>query len=141
SLEPNIIRYRIRAVDVQKKRGRAQDAIQVAELAISLAKTPVEKSMAEGALVSAREFGRNPILASLVEDIRDKLHRDISKDKNATPALEQDISALSKLLDAGNLNVADDAAARYFRAEGRSRLNFFRKKTDYLWTQLQANNP
>jgi tetratricopeptide (TPR) repeat protein len=138
SLEPGNIRYRIRAVDVQKKRGRTQDAIRVAELAISLAKTPVEKAMAEASLVSAKQFSKNPLMSSVVEDVRQKLHKNLSKDKDAKTDLEHDVAALTKLLEEGNLDVTDAAAARYFRTSAQTLLNVFRNK-DGLTPDTAAN--
>lgn len=128
SREPGNVRYRIRAVEVQKKRGRAEDAIRVAELAIPLAKSPVEKAMAEASLAAAKQFSKNPAMSPLVEDVRQKFNENLSKDNMAKADLEHDVAALTKLLDAGNLDITDDAAARYFRAEARIRLNYFRKK-------------
>ena len=128
SLEPGNIRYRIRAVDVQKKRGRTEDAIRVAELAISLAKTPADKVIAEASLAAAKQFNKNPLMSPLVEDVRQKLNENLSKDNSAKMDLEHDVAALTKLLDAGSLDVADDAAARYFRASAQTLLNVFRNK-------------
>jgi TonB family protein len=56
SLEPGNIHYRLRGVDVQEKRGRAEDAIRVASLAVSLATTPADKAMAEASLAGAKQF-------------------------------------------------------------------------------------
>lgn len=131
TLQPGNIRYRIRAVEVQDKRGRTEDAIRVANLAVSFAKTPADKATAEAALSSAKQFSKNPIMAPLVRDVRQNLYGKISDDKNVRADLEHDVEALTKLLDAGTLDVADDAAARYFRASARSRLNYLRK-TDGL---------
>jgi hypothetical protein len=131
SREPGNVRYRIRAVEVQRKRGRAEDAIRVAELAIPLAKTPVEKAMAEASLAAAKQFSKNPLMSPLVEDVRQKLQENLSKDNNAKTDLEHDVEALTKLLDtAGNLDVTDDAAARYFRAAAQTLLNVFRNRDE-----------
>jgi len=77
-------------------------------------------------------------LASIAQDIRKKLHENLSKDNNANTDLEHDVAALTKLLDAGSLDSADDAAARYFRASAQTRLNAFHNK-DGLTTDKTVN--
>jgi tetratricopeptide (TPR) repeat protein len=128
SREPGNVRYRIRAVEVQKKRGRAEDAIRVAELAIPLAKTPADKAIAEASLAAAKQFSKNPLMSPLVEDVWQKLNENLSKDNSAKTDLEHDVAALTKLLDAGSLDAADDSAARYFRASAQTLLNVFHNK-------------
>ena len=67
-------------------------------------------------------------LASIAQDVRKKLNEKLSKDNNAKTDLEHDVAALTKLLDAGNLDSTDAAAARYFRASAQTLLNVFRNK-------------
>lgn len=55
-LEPGNVRYRIRSVEVLEKQGRAGDAIRVANLAVSLAKTPEEQGLAAATLAGAKQF-------------------------------------------------------------------------------------
>jgi len=55
-LEPSNIYYRIRAVDVLEKQGRAEDAILAANFTISRAKTPADHAMAEASLAGAQQF-------------------------------------------------------------------------------------
>jgi TonB family protein len=55
-LEPSNITYRIRAVDVLEKQGRADDAISVASRGIPLAATSEDRAQAEATLKSAQEF-------------------------------------------------------------------------------------
>jgi TonB family protein len=71
---------------------------------------------------------RNSSMAPFIEDVRKKLNENLSKDNNAKTDLEHDVTALTKLLDAGILDVTDNAAARYFRASAQTLLNVFRKK-------------
>jgi hypothetical protein len=67
-------------------------------------------------------------MAPHIEDVRKKLNEKLSKDNNAKTDLEHDVAALTKLLDAGNLDLTDAAAARYFRASAQTLLNVFRNK-------------
>jgi len=54
--EPRNMQYRIEAVSVLERMGRAEDAIRVATLAVSLARTPEEGDKASAALAGARQF-------------------------------------------------------------------------------------
>jgi tetratricopeptide (TPR) repeat protein len=56
ALEPGNIRYRLRMVQVLEQMGRADDALRVATLTASLAKTPNEWTEAQEALSSAQRF-------------------------------------------------------------------------------------
>ncbi len=56
SLEPGNLHYRLRVVQVLEKMGRGDDALRVATLAASLAKTPTEWSEAQEALLSAQRL-------------------------------------------------------------------------------------
>ena len=67
-------------------------------------------------------------MAPHIEDVRKKLNEKLSKDNNAKTDLEHDVAALTKLLDAGNLDLTDAAAARYFRASAQTLLNVYRNK-------------
>jgi TonB family protein len=55
-LEPGNVSYRIRAVQVLERLGRAEDAVSVANLAVSLARTPQEQAEASATLSSAQQF-------------------------------------------------------------------------------------
>ncbi len=55
-LEPGNVDQRILAVQVLERLGRAEDAVRVANLAVSLAKTPQEEAEASAALSSAQRF-------------------------------------------------------------------------------------
>jgi len=55
-LEPGNVFYRIQSVHVLERLGRAEDAVQVANLALSMAKTPQEQEEASKALSSAQQF-------------------------------------------------------------------------------------
>ena len=75
----------------------------------------------------SNEPPRNPIMAPLVADVRQKnLRENVRNDKNAKTDLEYDIAALTKLLDAGTLDATDDAGARFYRAVANSTLDFLR---------------
>jgi tetratricopeptide (TPR) repeat protein len=54
--DPANIHYRVRSVEVLIKQGRTKDAIRVATLALSMAKTPEEQSIAGVALANAKEL-------------------------------------------------------------------------------------
>jgi tetratricopeptide (TPR) repeat protein len=56
NLEPGNIRYRLRMVQVLEQMGRADDAVRVATLTSSLAKTPEDWTEAQGALNSAQRL-------------------------------------------------------------------------------------
>jgi len=56
SMEPGNMHYRLRMVQVLEQMGHADDALRVATLAVSLAKTPAEWSEAQEALGSAQRF-------------------------------------------------------------------------------------
>src|ERR1700741_4006823 len=71
---------------------------------------------------------RNSSMAPHIEDVRKKLNEELSRDNNAKTDLEHDVAALTKLLDAGNLDLTDAAAARYFRASAQTLLNVFRNE-------------
>jgi TonB family protein len=71
---------------------------------------------------------RNPALENPIHDIRRKLAENLYNDKNAKTDLENDVTALTKLLDTGNLDSIDDGGARYYRAAAQSRLDGLRKK-------------
>jgi len=66
-------------------------------------------------------------MSPLVEDVRKKLNENLSKDNNARPDLEHDVATLTKLLDSGNLDATDSAAAHYFRASAQTLLSVLRK--------------
>jgi TonB family protein len=54
--EPGNVQYRIRTVEVLERMGRAEDAIKVATIAVSMARTPEEQGAASAALAGARQF-------------------------------------------------------------------------------------
>lgn len=54
--EPGNMQYRLRAVEVLERQHRADDAVRVATLAVSMAKTPQEQQTASEALASAQQF-------------------------------------------------------------------------------------
>jgi len=54
--EPGNMQYRLRAVEVLERQHRADDAVRVATLAVSMAKTPQEQQTASQALASAQQF-------------------------------------------------------------------------------------
>lgn len=56
SREPGNVQYRIRSVDVLERQQRAEDAVRVATLAVSMAKTPEEGRAAAVALAEAQQF-------------------------------------------------------------------------------------
>ena len=71
---------------------------------------------------------RNSSMAPHIGDVLKKLNENLSKDNNAKTDLEHDVAALTKLLDAGNLDLTDAAAARDFRASAQTLLNVYRNK-------------
>jgi hypothetical protein len=71
---------------------------------------------------------RNSPIGSLVQDVQHKLKENLSNDKNAKKDLEQDVTALTKFLDAGSVDPSDEAAARYFRAVAQGLLGVLRKR-------------
>ena len=56
SREPGNVHYRVRGVEVLERQQRADDAIRVATLAMSMAKTPEEQQAAAAALAGAQQF-------------------------------------------------------------------------------------
>jgi tetratricopeptide (TPR) repeat protein len=56
TLEPGNVSYRLNAAQVLEVMGRADDAVRVAKLAVSLAKTPQEQSETSAALSNAEQF-------------------------------------------------------------------------------------
>lgn len=54
--EPGNVFYRVRGVEVLERQRRAEDAIRVATLAESMAKTPQERDAASAALTGVRQF-------------------------------------------------------------------------------------
>jgi TonB family protein len=56
SREPGNVQYRIRGVEVLERQQRADDAVRVATLAVSMAKTPAEQQAASAALAGAQQF-------------------------------------------------------------------------------------
>jgi TonB family protein len=56
SREPGNVHYRIRGVEVLERQQRADDAVRVATLAVSIAKTPEEQQAASAALAGAQQF-------------------------------------------------------------------------------------
>ena len=56
SREPGNVNYRIRAVDVLERQQRPHDAVRVATLALSMAKTPEEQKAASASLAGAQQF-------------------------------------------------------------------------------------
>lgn len=54
--EPDNIHYRVRVVEVLEKQGHADDAIEAANKAVSLARTPSEEIEASAYLASAKQF-------------------------------------------------------------------------------------
>lgn len=56
SREPGNVQYRIRSVEVLERQQRAEDAVRVATLAVSMAKTPEEGRAAAVALAEAQQF-------------------------------------------------------------------------------------
>lgn len=54
--EPGNVQHRIRAVQVLERQQRADDAVRVATLAVSMAKTPDEAQAASTALAGAQQF-------------------------------------------------------------------------------------
>ena len=66
--DPSNIDYRVRSVEVLVKQGRTKDAIRAATLALSMAKTPEEQSIAAAALAHANELlsFQNKMAAELV---------------------------------------------------------------------------
>ena len=54
--EPGNVQYRIRGVEVLQRQGRAEDAVRVATLAVSMAKTREEAQAASTALAGAQQF-------------------------------------------------------------------------------------
>ena len=55
-IEPGNVSYRIRAAQVLEHLGRANDAVTVATLAVSMAKTPQEQKEAKATLARAQQF-------------------------------------------------------------------------------------
>jgi TonB family protein len=55
-LEPGNVYYRIRAVQVLERLGRAEDAVRAANLAVSMARTPQEQAEASATMSSAQQF-------------------------------------------------------------------------------------
>ncbi|MGA8150221.1 MAG: TonB family protein [Terriglobales bacterium] len=55
-LEPGNVSYRVRAVQVLERLNRAEDAARVANLAVSMARTPQEQAEASTALSGAQQF-------------------------------------------------------------------------------------
>jgi len=66
-------------------------------------------------------------MAPLVEDVQQK-STNLFKDKSAKTDLERDVTGLTQLLDAGNLDATDDAGARYFRALAQGLVSNLRKE-------------
>jgi tetratricopeptide (TPR) repeat protein len=122
--DPSNIHYRIRSVEVLEKQGRTEDAIRVATLADSLARTSAEKSEASASLAGAKQ----PRMAQAVQDIQRKLGENLRTDKNAKTDLGQDVEALTKLLDSGSLDATSDAGARFFRAAAQLLLGNCRRQ-------------
>jgi len=56
SLEPGNVRYRLNSVQVLEMMGRGDDAVRVAKIAASMAKTPEEQANALAALSSAQQY-------------------------------------------------------------------------------------
>jgi tetratricopeptide (TPR) repeat protein len=54
--EPANVQYRIRAAEVLERQGRAEDAIRVTALAVSIARTPNDRDAASAALAGANQF-------------------------------------------------------------------------------------
>ena len=54
--EPGNVQYRIRGVEVLERQGRAEDAVRVATLAVTMAKTPEEAQATSTALAGAQQF-------------------------------------------------------------------------------------
>lgn len=54
--EPGNVHYRIRSVEVLQRQQRPKDAVRVATLAVSMAKTPEERQAASAALAGAQQF-------------------------------------------------------------------------------------
>jgi TonB family protein len=54
--EPGNVHYRVRAVEVLERQQRPDDAVRVATLAVSMAKTPEEQQAASAALAGAQAF-------------------------------------------------------------------------------------
>src|SRR5579864_7552551 len=54
--EPGNVHYRVRAVEVLERQQRPDDAVRVATLAVSMAKTPEEQQAASAALAGAQQF-------------------------------------------------------------------------------------
>jgi TonB family protein len=71
---------------------------------------------------------RNPLLFPLVEDVSRKHFENLLNDKQAQIDLEHDVAALTKLLDAGNLDSDDEAGARFSRALAYTDLDFLRRR-------------
>jgi len=55
-LEPENVSYRVRAVNTLERLGRAEDAVRVANLAVSMAVAPQDRAAATAALASAKQF-------------------------------------------------------------------------------------
>jgi len=54
--DPGNVHYRIRSVEVLERQGRPSDAVTVAKLAASIAKTPQERAATEASLAQATQF-------------------------------------------------------------------------------------
>ena len=55
-LEPGNVHYRVQAVHILERLGRADDAIKAADLAVARAQTPQERTEASAALTSAQQY-------------------------------------------------------------------------------------
>ena len=55
-LEPGNVHYRVQAVHILERLGRADDAIKTANIAVGGAKTPQERTEASAALTSAQQY-------------------------------------------------------------------------------------
>jgi tetratricopeptide (TPR) repeat protein len=90
-LEPGNISYRVRAVEVLEKQGRAEDAIRVATRAVSLARTPAEESEASASLAGAKQF-----------QISQKKMKDLQEAKASAVPSNGTVSRDPKASDAGS---------------------------------------
>ena len=73
---------------------------------------------------------KNPALKAPIEDVNRKLTENLANDKTAKTDLQNDITSLTKLLDAGDLDPIDDSGARYYRSAAQLRLGTLLEKEE-----------
>lgn len=108
---------RIQSVEVLEKQKRFKDAIRVANLAASMARTREEQSATTYSLAGA-----------IAEHVEQKLRENVRNDKNAETDLESDVAGLTKLIQAGTPDGSYDAGTRFYRAAAQNLIDYVRKE-------------